>query len=839
MYIEIQGARENNLKNINVRIPKNKLVAFTGISGSSKSTLAMETLQRECQRQFMESMGMITNAGSRPKVDSIQGLAPAISINQHFSGRNPRSTVATITDLAPYIRVLYWAIGQRICPHCGKHITAASTQTTELSTETPDTDMEAESIYDQKMACPHCGESVLEFTSSHFSFNKPQGACPACKGIGVVSTPDIEKLYDKTKSIREFAIDGWDQVYIDRYGAAMEQAGSHYGFSVSANVPIETYGEIQMDLLLYGVLSPQFIRHFPNTPPPKTVPGGRFEGIVTNLMRRYNEKAASSNTKRRMEKMLIQKECPDCQGKRYRKETLDVKINGYNIIDFMALSIHMAKDWLKELENSLSEEQRELAGHIMSSIMSRVSSLVDVGVSYLSLDQAAASLSAGELQRIKMASILGGGLTGVLYILDEPTSGLHECDLPKIIKVLCRLRDMGNTVIVIEHNLNVIRAADYIIDFGPGAGKEGGEVAACGSVQKIIEQGTLTGQYLSGTFNKMNHIPRMSGLRHISIKGADANNLKSVNVDIPTGLFVTVAGVSGSGKTSLIFGSLSQQAEEYFQTTKKHNPPGVTGLEQFDAVVTINQASIGRSGRSTPATYTEVFTNIRDLFASLPQSKKKRLTARDFSCNTIGGRCENCQGYGRIIVPMYFLPDVEVTCPVCRGKRYQKQVLEALYKGYSISDVLDMSINEAAVLFDSEDTIKEKLAVLQDVGLGYLGLGQSSSTLSGGEAQRLKLARELSRHSNAKTLYLFDEPTTGLHPYDTDRLIRFFNRLVQAGNTVVVIEHNLSVIMASDWIIEMGPRGGIQGGTVIAQGTPDQIINDHNSITGKMLRRNS
>lgn len=834
MFIEIQGAKENNLKNIGVRIPKYKLVAFTGVSGSGKSTLAMETLQKECQRQFMESLGMITDAGSRPKVECISGLTPAISINQHFSGRNPRSTVATITDLASYIRVLFAAIGKRICPHCGKSIMTTPSHTVEAQTDILDNDMDSNNLHDQMMACAYCGKPLLEFTVNHFSFNKPHGACPNCKGIGITNTPNLNKLYDKTKSIRDYAIDGWDQVYIDRYGAAIEQAGKHYGFPVSASEPIQTYGKIQMDLLLYGVLSPQFMRHFPEIQPPKTVPGGRFEGIVTNLMRRYNEKSGSVNAKRRIEKMLIQKECPDCNGKRYRKETLDVTINKYNIVDFMALPIETAKNWLEELEKSITQEERAFSASILKSILSRVKSLTDVGIGYLSLDQAAASLSAGELQRIKMASILGGGLTGVLYVLDEPTAGLHGCDIEKIIKILYRLRDMGNTVIVIEHNLNVIRAADYVVDFGPGAGKEGGEIVACGNIQQIIAQGTLTGQYLSGILGKINRVKKIAGIHKISLQKAEANNLKSVCADIPIGLLTTVTGVSGSGKTSLIFGCLSKWAETYFQNARKYHHPNVTGLEHFDAMVTIDQTSIGRSTRSTPATYTDVFTNIRDLFASLPQSKKMQLLARDFSCNIVGGRCEKCQGYGKVIIPMYFLPDAEVTCPVCGGKRYQKQVLEALYKGYSISDVLDMSINEAAILFREEKSIIEKLAVLQDVGLGYLGLGQSSSTLSGGEAQRLKLAKELSKHINTKTLYLFDEPTTGLHPYDTERLLSFFDRLVKKGNTVIVIEHNPSVIMASDWIIEMGPKGGIKGGTITAMGTPEEIIHQ-SSLTGKLL----
>ena len=834
MYITIKGAKENNLKNIDVQIPKNKLIVFTGLSGSGKSTLALETLQRECQRQYMESMGMTMEMVSRPKVDSIEGLSPAISINQHQTNNNPRSTVGTITEISAYLRVLFAKLGERPCPHCGRIITQSVYDMGFLS-ETTEEETEATVLYEQMLPCPHCGNQVVELTASHFSFNKPQGACPTCRGIGVVNAPDVRLLMDFSKSIRDYAITGWDQVYIDRYGASMVQAAKHYGFTMDMDLPIGSFTEVQMELLLYGVLSQQFTKRFPDMVPPKTVPEGRFEGVVTNLMRRYAENNSSS-ARQKLEKFLIRQECPECHGIRFRQETLEVRVNGLNIRELLSMSLSDVYEWLSILQASIGSEAWELVKQVVTDLENRLSRIMNAGAGYLSLDQPASSLSAGEWQRIKLASILGSGLTGVLYVLDEPTSGLHSRDTAKIIEVLQRLRDMGNTVIIIEHDLDMMRAADYIIDFGPGAGKDGGRIVAFGSVQEIIgNAASITGKYLQNNRYQPKRSKRSGVEGYLGIRGAAVNNLKNINVNIPLGRLVTVTGVSGSGKSSLIFGYLAERAEDYFNKTKKNKTPEISGLEKLSAVVLINQQSIGRSNRSNAATYTDLFTDIRDLFATLWNTKAAGLTAKHFSYNVPGGRCEKCQGTGRLSVSMHFLPDVEVVCPVCRGERYQKPVLEIKYKDVSIADILELSIDEAAELFSEERNITTKLQVLQEVGLGYLGLGQSTSTLSGGEAQRLKLAKELMVGAGGRVLYLFDEPTTGLHPQDASRLIKVFDRLVKLGNSVVVIEHNAEVILESDWVIDLGPEGGNEGGEIIAQGTPEEIMKQSGSHTGKVL----
>ncbi len=836
MYINIKGAKENNLKDVDVQIPKNKLVAFTGLSGSGKSTLALETLQRECQRQYMESMGMTMNIGSKPRVDSIEGLSPAISINQHHTNNNPRSTVGTVTELSAYIRVIFSKLGERPCPHCGKVIKQSYDETSSVVCgEMPDQEVNGSELYEQTIPCPHCGKPVIELTASHFSFNKPQGACQACRGIGVVNTPDVSKLIDKTKSVREFAIHGWDQVFIDRYGASMVQAAKHYGFSLDIDMPIEQYNDVQMDLLLHGVLSKQFQQRFPDTTPPKTVLEGRFEGVVTNLMRRYMENSSAS-AQQKIEKFLIQQECPECHGVRFRSDILEITVGGINIKELLSMSLIGISGWLKRLPDFVSQEALAIVYQVVSDINRRLDRIIDVGAGYLSLDQPASSMSAGEWQRIKLASVLGSGLTGVLYVLDEPTTGLHPRDTGKIIEVLKQLRDMGNTVIVIEHDLDMIRAADYIIDFGPGAGKQGGNIVAKGNANELMQCDTsITGKYLKG--NCCKSIRKREGIssRSIKIRNADVNNLKNLNVDIPLERFVTVTGVSGSGKSSLIFGVLAEAADAYFHQPKKGRKPDISGFEDLDDVIIINQQSIGRSSRSNAATYTDLFTNIRDLFASLKETKAKGLSAKHFSYNVAGGRCEKCQGSGKLSISMHFLPDVEVICPVCGGKRYQKPVLDIKYKGHTISDVLELSIDEAMVLFSNEANIVSKLKILQDVGLGYLGLGQSAATLSGGEAQRLKLAKELSKSSGGKVMYLFDEPTTGLHAHDAGRLIHVFDQLVRQGNSVIAIEHNTEMILASDWVIDIGPEGGNEGGEIVTQGTPEDIMNHPNSHTGKVL----
>lgn len=840
MEIIVKGAYENNLKHINLAIPKNKLIVFTGLSGSGKSTLAMETLQRECQRQYMESMGLLMDLGSKPKVESIEGLSPAISISQQNTNRNPRSTVGTVTELAPYLRVVFAKLGKHPCPHCGESLSGCEQERADLLlSELPDGGEDDGMLYEQMSACPHCGKSVIELSASHFSFNKPQGACQTCKGIGLVSLPDINLLVDKKKSVPEFAIQGWDQAYIDRYSASLVNAAKHYGFTLDISAPIGEYDEIQMELLLYGVLSKQFAQRFPNITPPKTVPDGRFEGIVTNLMRRYEEKS-SFNTKQKLEKFLIQQECPECHGTRFRSDILSVEVLGVNIIDALAMSLDEMAEWLQSIPHHLTSQETEVIAQVLSDLLRRTKRIMSVGAGYLCMSQPADSLSAGEIQRIKLAAILGSGLTGVVYVLDEPTAGLHHSDRESIINVLRGLRDMGNTVIVIEHDMEVMRAADHLVDFGPGAGKNGGNVVASGTAEDIIAcKESVTGGYLSGNIQRIKRHGATGSGKSIHISHASIGNLKDLELEIPLGKLVTVSGVSGAGKTSLVFGVLAEAADAYFHQPKKNRSPHVTGFEGLNEVVAINEASIGRSARSNAATYTDLFTDIRSLFAALASKHDAGLEARHFSYNVPGGRCEKCQGVGKLSVSMHFLPNVEVVCPVCHGKRYQRPVLDVKYNGNSISDILDLSIDEAAVLLASEKSIVEKLRVLQEVGLGYLGLGQSTTTLSGGEAGRLKLAKELSRRNSEKVLYLFDEPTTGLHPQDVDRLVGVFDRLVQKGNSVIVIEHNQSVLLASDWIIDLGPEGGNRGGTLIALGTPKDIMQSPASMTGKILSRHT
>lgn len=836
MFIKIKGANENNLKNVDIQIPKNKLIVFTGLSGSGKSTLALETLQRECQRQYMESMGMTMDIGSRPKVESIEGLSPAISINQHQTSNNPRSTVGTITEIAAYLRVLFAKLGERPCIHCGKIINQHYNDS-ENAVYSEILDQEADNVelYESTIPCPHCAQQVVELTASHFSFNKPQGACSECRGVGVINSPDVSLLIDQTKSIREFAVSGWDQVYIDRYGGSMLQAAKHYGFEMDIDSPVGCYNDIQRDLLLYGVLSPQFSKYFPDINIPKTVPEGRFEGVVTNLMRRYTENSSPS-ARQKIEKFLTRQECPQCQGIRFRREMLEVRVGGINIKELLSMSLVGVSEWLKKIPEYIAPEGWHIIKQVVADLESKINRIIDAGAGYLSLDQPAASLSAGEWQRIKLASILGSGLTGVLYVLDEPTSGLHSRDTGKIIEVLKRLRDLGNTVIVIEHDVEVMKAADYIIDFGPGAGKEGGKIVACGGVQEIINcDASLTGKYLQSSFYQPKRSKLVGGEGYLGIRNAMFNNLKNINIDIPLGRLVTITGVSGSGKSSLIFGTLGEAVEQYFHQVKKYRNLDITGLEKLTAAVFINQQSIGRSNRSNAATYTDIFTGIRDLFASMPETKASGFSAKHFSYNVTGGRCEKCQGTGKLSISMHFLPDVEVVCPVCQGKRFQKSIMAIKYKGYNISDILDLSIDEALALFADEATIATRLQILQDVGLGYLVFGQSTSTLSGGEAQRLKLAKELQSGVGGKILYLFDEPTTGLHPHDACRLINVFDRLVKLGNSVVVIEHNREMILESDWVIDLGPEGGDKGGEIVAQGTPEEIMKNPASYTGKVL----
>ncbi len=828
-YIEIKGAKENNLKNISLQIPKNKLVVFTGLSGSGKSTLALDILQKECQRQYMESMGLVTDFISKPKVDAILGLSPSISIDQQNNNRNPRSTVGTITEVFTYLRILFAKLGVRKCPRCGSLIR----QPFEMEEEDWLND-DAAGSDNLMIACPSCGEKVPELTMSHFSFNKPEGACPECRGLGMVNTPDMDKIIDPRLSISDGGVRIWDKFLIGRYSEAIENAGRFYGFPISAAEPLEDYGQVQMDYLLYGVQSPQFGRHFPGIKPPRTVPEGRFEGVITNIRRRYSEGGNGNQ----VGGLFRQAVCPECNGIRLRKESAGVTVGDVNIIELGQKSLHDVGVWVRALKTVTTPEALLIARPIIDDLEQRIKRLVDVGIGYLSMERAAVTLSAGEAQRLRLASLLGSGLTGVLYVLDEPTTGLHARDTQRMIEVLLRLRDLGNTVLVIEHDPEIMRAADHIVDFGPAAGRGGGEVVAAGTPAEIAGcEASCTGRFLSGT--ERLHLParRRSGNgQHIFISGAHKHNLKNIDVSLPLGMLISLTGVSGSGKSTLLFDILAREADIYFgHSREKPEHLQISGLENVRDIITIDQSPIGRTSRSNAATYTDIFADIRDLFASLAEAKKQKLLPKHFSFNVPGGRCEKCEGSGELAISMHFLPDVRVRCPVCHGRRFQKPVLEVRYEGFSIADVLQMSIDEAAMAFQDVPPVMDRLAVLQKVGLGYLGLGQPATTLSGGEAQRVKLAKELGKRANGHTLYLLDEPTTGLHPHDVKKLAMLLGELVDNGNTVICVEHNLDVIAMSDWVIDFGPEGGDAGGEIIAQGKPETVAKAACTPTGHYL----
>lgn len=848
-YIEINGARENNLKNISLKIPKNKINVLTGVSGSGKSTIAFDILQKECQRQYMESMGVVTDYISKPKIASISGLSPSISIDQRNSNRNPRSTVGTVTEVFTYLRILFAKLGTRICQHCGKPIIPSFEDLSSDDFDVWDGELDetqddsgkddSEMAYGKMLLCPHCGSKMAELTMSNFSFNKPEGMCPACNGIGKVSTPDIDLIIDRSKSIWDGAVIEWDDFHVKRYSEALEGAAKYYGFEFDSKKPLENYGEVQMDALLYGVLSPQFRRHFPGVKPPKKVTEGRFEGVITNLMRRYQEHAEDSKSREKIEKVLIQRRCTACDGTRLKKESREVTIGGMNIIELSQVPLYKVDEWIKKLPEYVSEKGLAIAQPIIDDLQERVRRLLDVGVGYLSMERSAPTLSAGEAQRLRLASLLGSGLTGVLYVLDEPTTGLHARDTKKLIDVLIKLRDMGNTIVVIEHDTELMRAADNIIDIGPFAGKNGGEVVANGKPEEIVNsERSLTAKYIfKDDSSVVKKEKRKGNGKFIEIVNAYEHNLKHVNVKFPLGEFISVTGVSGSGKSTLMFDVFDAAAKKYFNQTSevpgKHEK--ILGLENINSIITIDQSAIGRSTRSNAATYTDVFTDIRKLYANLAPTVTNKLEAKYFSFNVPGGRCEKCQGAGLLSIPMHFLPDVQVKCPSCQGKRFKKKILEIKYHGYSISDVLNLSIDEACEVFKNEKAIADKLKLMQEVGLGYLQLGQPATTLSGGEAQRIKLAKELAKKGNGHVLYLLDEPTTGLHPSDVEKLVSVLQKLVNQGNTVIAIEHNVQVIASSDYVIDFGPEGGDAGGEIIAYGTPLELTKVKESKTGRAI----
>lgn len=927
--IFVKGARENNLKNIDLEIPRDKLVVFTGLSGSGKSSLAFDTIFAEGQRRYVESLSsyarMFLGQMQKPDVDYIEGLSPAVSIDQKTTSHNPRSTVGTVTEIYDYLRLLYARVGTPHCPKCGREIerqtvdqicdkimerdgaklqllapivrgrkgeyrkeleqlkragyvrvrvdgnnytldeeitldknikhtisvvvdrivvkdgaerriSDAIETAIKLSEGLVIADFDGEEVlYSTKYACPDCELSFEELSPRLFSFNNPYGACPECGGLGFRNEIDTNLLVtDWNKSLRQGAIkvSGWDAGHMS--AMQFKALADAYGFSV--DTPIKDLPKNILDIIFYGNDGDRIPMEYNS----RTFSGfyhASFEGVANNLMRRYND-TDSEMVKNEIAKYMKEVPCSKCGGKRLKPEALAVTINGKNIFELTEMSVSALKDFMSQI--SLTNTQHLIADRIIKEICARLEFLINVGLDYLTLSRSATTLSGGESQRIRLATQIGSGLTGVLYILDEPSIGLHQKDNQRLLQSLKNLRDLGNTLIVVEHDEETIRSADYIVDIGVGAGVHGGKVVACGTVDDIIaSKDSITGKYLSGELSIPVPIARRKGNgNYLHIKNARQNNLKNIDVDIPLGAFTCITGVSGSGKSSLVnevlYPVLSNELMRSNVTTG--NCDGIDGIENVDKVICIDQSPIGRTPRSNPATYTGVFGDIRELFASLPDAKARGYTAGRFSFNVGGGRCEHCGGDGIIKIEMHFLPDIYVPCEVCKGARYNRETLEVKYKGKSISDVLDMTIEEATEFFANIPKIRNKIKTLNDVGLGYVKLGQSSTTLSGGEAQRVKLATELSRRSTGKTVYILDEPTTGLHTHDVAKLVAILDRLVEQGNTVIVIEHNLDVVKVADYIVDLGPDGGDRGGTIVAQGTPEDVALVSRSYTGQFLK---
>ena len=933
-YIKIRGANEHNLKNINVDIPRNELVVLTGMSGSGKSSLAFDTIYAEGQRRYMESLSsyarQFLGQMEKPNVESIEGLSPAISIDQKSTNRNPRSTVGTVTEIYDYFRLLYARIGIPHCPKCGREIAKQTVDqmvdqimnmgegtkiqllapvvrgrkgehakvlerakrsgyvrvridgsmyelTEEIKldknikhnidivvdrlvvkdgiqrrlTDSIENVLElAEGLlvvdviggepvnFSQSFSCPDCGISVSEVEPRSFSFNNPFGACPVCFGLGYKMEFDEDLMIpDKRLSINEGAITvmGW-QSCADKSSftnAILRALAKEYNFDL--DTPFEDYPQKIHDILIHGTNGKEVMVHYTGQRGSGVYPVA-FEGLIKNVERRYRE-TASESSKQEYETFMRITPCKECKGMRLKKESLAVTVCDKNIYEITSMSIRDLQKFLDTM--TLTKQQQFIGERVLKEIRARVGFLVDVGLEYLSLARATATLSGGEAQRIRLATQIGSGLVGVCYILDEPSIGLHQRDNDKLLNTLKNLRDLGNTLVVVEHDEDTMLAADYIVDIGPGAGSHGGEVIACGTAEEIMQiPESITGQYLSG--KKRIPVPetRRTPTGWIKVLGAQENNLKNVDVEIPLGVMTCVTGVSGSGKSSLVneilYKHLARELNRARCIPGRHK--GIEGVEQLDKVISIDQSPIGRTPRSNPATYTGVFDLIRDLFASTADAKAKGYSKGRFSFNVKGGRCEACGGDGIIKIEMHFLPDVYVPCEVCKGRRYNRETLEVKYKGKNIYDVLDMTVEEAMHFFENVPSIRRKMETLYDVGLSYIRLGQPSTTLSGGEAQRIKLATELSKRSTGKTIYILDEPTTGLHFADVHKLTEILHRLTEDGNTVIVIEHNLDVIKTADYIIDIGPEGGDKGGTVIAEGTPEEVAESPVSYTGKYIK---
>ena len=936
--IFVKGARENNLKNIDVTIPRDALTVVTGLSGSGKSSLAFDTIYAEGQRRYVESLSsyarMFLGQKEKPDVDYIEGLSPAISIDQKTTSQNPRSTVGTVTEIYDYLRLLWARIGTPHCPKCGREIRQQSIdqiiealmalgEGTRVQIMAPvirgrkgeyakifddarrsgfvrvrvDGSMydlseeitleknikhnievvvdrlilrsdvvhrltdscetaaalsgglvlvsvlqeEREILFSQNYACEDCGISIEELSPRMFSFNNPFGACPTCTGLGSQLKVDPTLVIPNSAlSLLDGAIcaSGWSNIRGDGISRMyFEALAKKYHFSLRD--PVETLPPAVMDIILYGTKGEKLELEY-DQPRGKGVLYQAFEGVIPNLERRYRE-TQSDGVRDELESCMSECPCPDCRGKRLRRESLAVTVGGSSIADYTEKSVVAALDFMEQLEPTLTPQQKLIGERILKEIKARLGFLRSVGLEYLTLSRASASLSGGEAQRIRLATQIGSSLMGVLYILDEPSIGLHQRDNDKLLATLRHLRDLGNTLIVVEHDEDTMRAADYIVDIGPGAGVHGGSVVASGTPEEIMAcEDSLTGQYLSG--KKKIAVPktrRTGSGKLLTVRGAAENNLKNIDVSIPLGTFTCVTGVSGSGKSSLVNEIIFKKLGADLNRMKAHagRHRAIEGMEHLDKVICIDQTPIGRTPRSNPATYTNLFNDIRDLFASTPDARARGYSSGRFSFNVRGGRCEACSGDGQLKIEMHFLPDIYVPCEVCKGKRYNRETLEVHYKGRSIADVLEMTVDEALEFFRDLPKLADRLQTLQDVGLGYIRLGQASTTLSGGEAQRVKLATELSKRATGRTIYILDEPTTGLHTDDVKKLLEVLQRLVDTGNTVLVIEHNLDVIKSADYLIDLGPEGGNGGGTVVAAGTPEEVAQVAESYTGQYLKK--
>ncbi|WP_047984525.1 excinuclease ABC subunit UvrA [Ornithinibacillus californiensis] len=930
--INIKGARAHNLKNIDISIPKNKLVVVTGLSGSGKSSLAFDTIYAEGQRRYVESLSAYARQFlgnmDKPDVDTIDGLSPAIAIDQKTTSRNPRSTVGTVTEIYDYLRLLFARVGRPVCPTHGVEISSQTIQQmvdrimeyperTKLQLLAPvisgrkgehvkvleklkkegfvrirvDKEMrevtediqleknkkhtievvvdrvmvkpgietrlgdsletalnlgegkvvvdvigEEELVFSENHSCPLCGFSIGELEPRLFSFNSPFGACPSCDGLGTNLVVDLDLVIpDWDKTLNEHAIAAWEPISSQYYPQLLKSVCEHY--EINMDIPVKDIPKAQMDKILYGSGSDKIHFYYKSEFGQTRDSMINFEGVLNNIARRYKE-SSSDFIRETLEKYMTNKNCPTCKGHRLKEEALAVKVNSLHISNVTDFSITEAMNFFQEL--NLSEKEKQIAKLLIKEINNRLEFLNNVGLDYLTLSRTAGTLSGGEAQRIRLATQIGSALTGVLYVLDEPSIGLHQRDNDKLIGTLKEMRDLDNSLIVVEHDEDTMLAADWLVDIGPGAGEHGGQIVASGTPEEVMKnKNSLTGEYLSG--KKYIPIPlerRKHDKRFIEVIGAKENNLKNVSVKVPIGLFNVVTGVSGSGKSSLvneiIFKALSRELNRSKQIPGEHKE--IKGLEHLEKVINIDQSPIGRTPRSNPATYTGVFDDIRDVYASTNEAKVRGYKKGRFSFNVKGGRCEACKGDGIIKIEMHFLPDVYVPCEVCHGKRYNRETLEVKYKGKSISDVLDMTIEEAAEFFANIPKIKRKIQTIVDVGLGYVKLGQPATTLSGGEAQRVKLASELHRRTTGKTMYILDEPTTGLHVDDISRLLKVLQRLTDNGDTVLIIEHNLDVIKTADHIIDIGPEGGAKGGQIIATGTPEQIAKQENSYTGHYLK---